>query len=133
MTLVDVEASVARVAEVKPWEFLDRLSEKDARRSLELYALLRGSSQVGLLTLVTIRIRELICCLRIVRASTKGVGKLGFRVPLAYRDYLWSCPVESSWFPPGRPAPLSAKERARRMAGLPKFSSSQRSSSTSWS
>lgn len=73
VTLVDVEASVARVAEVKPWEFLDRLSEKDARRSLELYALLRGSSQVGLLTLVTIRIRELICA-RALDARGEGAG-----------------------------------------------------------
>ncbi|WP_130812014.1 DNA polymerase III subunit delta [Olsenella sp. Marseille-P4559] len=61
VTLSDVERNVARIAEVKPWEFLDRLSERDARRSLELFALLRGSSQVGLLTLATIRIRELIC------------------------------------------------------------------------
>ena len=73
VTLADVEASVARVAEVKPWEFLDRLSEKDARRSLELYALLRGSSQVGLLTLVTIRVRELICA-RALDARGEGAG-----------------------------------------------------------
>ena len=30
VTLADVERNVARVAEVKPWEFLDRLSERDA-------------------------------------------------------------------------------------------------------
>ncbi|MCI6548472.1 MAG: DNA polymerase III subunit delta [Coriobacteriaceae bacterium] len=85
VTLADVEASVARVAEVKPWEFLDRLSERDVRRSLELYALLRGSSQVGLLTLVTIRIRELVCA-RALDARGEGggvaqaLGKQGWQV-----------------------------------------------------
>lgn len=55
-----VEEHVARVAEVKPWEFLDRLSERDARRALALYRLLDGSA-LGLLSLITGRIRELIC------------------------------------------------------------------------
>ena len=82
VTRADVEASVARVAEVKPWEFLDRLSEKDARRSLELYALLRGSSQVGLLTLVTIRIRELICARALDARSgvARALGKQDWQV-----------------------------------------------------
>lgn len=55
-----VEANVARVAEVKPWEFLDRLSARDAHRSLALYHLLDGSA-LGLLSLVCGRLRELIC------------------------------------------------------------------------
>lgn len=55
-----VEANVARVAEVKPWEFLDRLSERDAHRALTLYRLLDGSA-LGLLSLVTGRLRELVC------------------------------------------------------------------------
>lgn len=55
-----VEANVARVAEVKPWEFLDRLSERDAHRALALYRLLDGSA-LGLLSLVTGRVRELLC------------------------------------------------------------------------
>lgn len=55
-----VEANVARVAEVKPWEFLDRLSERDAHRALALYRLLDGSA-LGLLSLVTGRLRELVC------------------------------------------------------------------------
>lgn len=60
ITLPFVEANVARVAEVKPWEFLDRLSGRDAHRSLELYRLLDGSA-LGLLSLVTGRLRELVC------------------------------------------------------------------------
>lgn len=61
--LEDVETHVARVAEVKPWEFLDRLSQRDLRRSLELYQLLRQGtgSALGLLSLVERRVRDLIC------------------------------------------------------------------------
>ena len=55
-----VENNVARVAEVKPWEFLDRLSGRDAHRALALYRLLDGSA-LGLLSLVTGRLRELVC------------------------------------------------------------------------
>lgn len=67
VTLADVERQVARVVEVKPWEFLDRLSSRDMRRSLELYGLMRSQwqkpdySRVGLLSQITTRIRELIC------------------------------------------------------------------------
>lgn len=55
-----VEAHVARVAEVKPWDFLDRVSERDAHRSLALLRLLDGSP-LGLLSLMTTRLRELVC------------------------------------------------------------------------
>ena len=55
-----VEANVARVAEVKPWEFLDRLAARDAHRALALYRLLDGSA-LGLLSLVATRLRELVC------------------------------------------------------------------------
>ena len=55
-----VEANVARISEVKPWEFLDRLSARDAHRALALHRLLDGSA-LGLLSLVTGRLRELLC------------------------------------------------------------------------
>ena len=55
-----VAANVARVAEVKPWEFLDRLCSRDAHRALALYRLLDGSA-IGLLSLITGRLRELVC------------------------------------------------------------------------
>ena len=60
ITLPFVEQHVARVAEVKPWEFLDRLSGRDAHRALALYRLLDGSA-LGLLTLIVGRLRELVC------------------------------------------------------------------------
>lgn len=55
-----VEEHVARVAEVKPWEFLDRVCERDAHRALALLRLLDGSA-LGLLSLVVGRLRELVC------------------------------------------------------------------------
>ena len=60
ITRAFVEQNVARVAEVKPWEFLDRLSARDAHRSLALLRLLDGSA-LGLLSLITGRLRELVC------------------------------------------------------------------------
>lgn len=55
-----VEEHVARVVEVKPWEFLDRVSERDAHRALALLRLLDGSA-LGLLSLMVGRLRELVC------------------------------------------------------------------------
>ena len=72
ITRAFVEEHVSRVAEVKPWEFLDRLSERDAHRSLALYRLLDGSS-LGLLSLVTGRLRELVCARSL---STRGASAL---------------------------------------------------------
>ena len=75
VTLEDVERHVARVAEVKPWDFLDALSNRDARRSLDLYKLLRGGSALGLLSLVTTRIRELVCARSLVaRGDARGIS-----------------------------------------------------------
>ena len=65
-----VEANVARVAEVKPWEFLDVLSARDVRRALSLHRLLDGSA-LGLLSLVTGRLRELVCARSL---SARGDG-----------------------------------------------------------
>lgn len=56
-----VEEHVARVAEVKPWEFLDTLSSRDLGRSLRLLGLLDAGSPIGLCSLVTARVRELLC------------------------------------------------------------------------
>lgn len=56
----DVEALVVRTAEVKPWDFLDAMSARDAARALELYRLLPARSEVRLLTLMVGRLRELI-------------------------------------------------------------------------
>lgn len=75
VTRAFVEANVARTAEVKPWEFLDRVAERDARRSFELLSLLRNDSAIGLLSLVTGRIRELICAkAMLARGDARGIA-----------------------------------------------------------
>lgn len=61
VTLADVEQHVARVAEVKPWDFLDAVCARDARKALSLYQRMTDPSQVALLSLLVGRIRELVC------------------------------------------------------------------------
>ena len=61
ITVRDVEANVARTAEVKPWEFLDKVAEGDAARALEVSGHMQSPSQLALLSLPTRRVRELIC------------------------------------------------------------------------
>ena len=57
----DVEAYVARTAEVKPWECLDKAVAGDARRALELYRSMRNPSEVVLTSLLARKLREVIC------------------------------------------------------------------------
>ncbi len=54
-----VEANVARTAEVKPWDFLNYISARDTKQSLETLVLLLDNSPLGLLSLITTRLREL--------------------------------------------------------------------------
>lgn len=67
-----VEKNVARIAEVKPWEFLDRLCQRDLVRSLRLLRLLEGNSAIGLVSLVTGRVRELICAQSLCARGESG-------------------------------------------------------------
>lgn len=73
ITLRDVEEHVARTAEVKPWEFLDAVSARDAGRALELYNLMRNPSEIALLALLTSRVRELVCAKAL---NARGEGAL---------------------------------------------------------
>ena len=61
IALEDVERYVARTAEVKPWEFLDKVAAGDAARALELYHSMQNPSHLALLALLTRRVRDLIC------------------------------------------------------------------------
>lgn len=61
ITVADVEAYVVRTAEVKPWEFLDKVALGDAPLALELYRHMQNPSHVMLASLLTRRVRELIC------------------------------------------------------------------------
>lgn len=75
ITRRDVEEHVARTAEVKPWEFLDAVSARDATRALQLYRLMPDPSQIALLTLLVRRLRELVCAKSL---DARGeAGKLG--------------------------------------------------------
>ena len=58
--LADVERWIVRTAEVQPWDFLNAVSARDMRRSLELFNLLPAKSYVWTYTLLCGRIRELI-------------------------------------------------------------------------
>ena len=59
--LADVERWIVRTAEVQPWDFLNAVSARDMRRSLELFKLLPSQElPCGLTQLLCGRIRELI-------------------------------------------------------------------------
>lgn len=61
ITQADVERYVTRIAEVKPWDFLDALCARDARRALELYQQMQSPSEIALVSMVVGRLRELVC------------------------------------------------------------------------
>lgn len=61
ITKADVQEHVARVAETKPWAFLDAVSSRNAAEALVQYRLLGESQAIRILSLLTGRIRELIC------------------------------------------------------------------------
>ncbi|MBR3317170.1 MAG: DNA polymerase III subunit delta [Atopobiaceae bacterium] len=73
--VVDVEQNVARTAEVKPWEFLDKIAAGDARRALELYRMMPDPSHLALLTLITRRVRDLVCARSLIdRGQTSRIA-----------------------------------------------------------
>lgn len=61
ITRADVERYVTRIAEVKPWVFLDAVCARDARQALELYNLMQKPSEIALVTMLVDRLRELVC------------------------------------------------------------------------
>lgn len=60
ISLADVERHVARTVQVKPWEFLNAVSARDANKALELLKMQPEKSEVRLWSLLVTRIRELI-------------------------------------------------------------------------
>ena len=84
-----VEKNVARVVEVKPWEFLSRLASRDAARALQLYPLLKGSP-IGLLSLIVGRLREIVCarCLAARGQRAELVSALGKREEWQVKDHV---------------------------------------------
>ncbi len=61
ITLADVEANVAQIAEVSPWAFADAVCERNAPRAMEMLNLMKAPSLVFLHSVLVGRLRELIC------------------------------------------------------------------------
>ena len=69
----DVEQHVARIAEVKPWPFLDALSSRNVRDAVVQYRLLGDGQAVRILALAVGRIRELSCARSLDGRGTPGL------------------------------------------------------------
>ena len=69
----DIEQHVARIAEVKPWPFLDALSARSTRDAVVQYRLLGDGPAVRILALAVGRIRELICARSLDGRGTPGL------------------------------------------------------------
>jgi len=66
-----VETHVARVVEVRPWDFLDSISARNAKKAMELYSQLDESEAIGLLSLIVSRVRDLICARAMAKRGTE--------------------------------------------------------------
>lgn len=75
----DVETHVSRTAEVKPWPFLDAVSARNASDALAHYRLLGDGQAIRVLSLLTARVRELICAQAMAARGTpqRLAGELG--------------------------------------------------------
>lgn len=60
MSAQDVREAVARVAPGKPWGFLDAVCARDPALAMRELDALRGQSEIGLLSLLVTRLRELM-------------------------------------------------------------------------
>lgn len=85
ITRADVERYVTRIAEVKPWVFLDAVCARDARQALELYNLMQKPSEIALVTMLVDRLRELVCTQSLVARGQASdiattLGKQGWQV-----------------------------------------------------
>ncbi len=68
----DVRRLVVRVAEIKPWNVLDAVCERDPALALELFDRMSGQNPMGFFTLAVGRIRELIAA-----KSLEEQGRIG--------------------------------------------------------
>ena len=76
ITLVDVEANVAQIAEVSPWAFADAVCERNAPRAMEMLNLMKAPSLVFLHSVLVGRLRELICAKSLdARGAASGLAR----------------------------------------------------------
>lgn len=76
ITLADVEANVAQIAEVSPWAFADAVCERNAPRAMEMLNLMKVPSLVFLHSVLVGRLRELICAKSLdARGAASGLAR----------------------------------------------------------
>ena len=76
ITLADVEANVAQIAEVSPWAFADAVCERNAPRAMEMLNLMKAPSLVLLHSVLVGRLRELICAKSLdARGAASGLAR----------------------------------------------------------
>lgn len=76
ITLADVEANVAQVAEVSPWAFADAVCERNAPRAMEMLNLMKAPSLVFLHSVLVGRLCELICAKSLdARGAASGLAR----------------------------------------------------------
>lgn len=76
ITLADVEANVAQIAEVSPWAFADAVCERNAPRAMEMLNLMKAPSLVFLHSVLVARLRELICAKSLdARGTASGLAR----------------------------------------------------------
>lgn len=76
ITLADVEANVAQIAEVSPWAFADAVCERNAPRAMEMLNLMKAPSLVFLHSVLVARLRELICAKSLdARGAASGLAR----------------------------------------------------------
>lgn len=88
ITVQHVEQYVTRTVEVKPWEFVDALADRNAAQAMVLFNRIGDDSPFGLLTMSVNRLRELLIC--------KEVGG-GFALAAALGMPDWRVRNHSRW------------------------------------
>ena len=87
----DVRRLVARVAEVKPWDFLDAVCRREPAEAMRLYSLMPSQSPLGLFALAVSRLRELITAKALAERGCPGTlaAELGMQQ--------WQVKNHASW------------------------------------
>ena len=73
ITTADVEANVTRVAEVRPWDFLDAVCQSNPQLAMRMLDEMPSQSPIGLFTLAVSRLRELIAAKTLAQRGTPGL------------------------------------------------------------
>lgn len=90
-TEADVRRLVVRIAEVKPWDFLDAVSQRDPAQAMQALAQMPSQSVFGLFSLTVSRIRELIAAKALEKRGCPGTlaAELGMQS--------WQVKNHASW------------------------------------